>query len=134
MACEAWTSTTTQVGSGEHTASACQINGVRSLYATIMRSLEVHHFQTEQDLELALTSGLVLPEQLVATDCSDCNKKLGYSGAGTFKPFVFVLDENDQDWIVCETCARPILDYVDAFFPPVVKSHFKLDEDEYDIF
>lgn len=100
----------------------------------VMRSLEVHYFETEHDLDGALSSGLVLPEQLLATDCSDCNAKLAYSGAKKFTPFVFVLDENDQDWLVCEECASPILDYVDAFFPPVVKSHFRTDDDEYDFF
>ena len=117
-----------------HTASACQINGVRSLYAILMRSLEVHYFETERDLELALTSGLILPEQLIITDCTECKEKLCYSSSKDFTPFVLVVDENDQDWIVCETCAGPILDYVDAFFPPVVKSHFRTDDDEYDFF
>ena len=80
-----------------HTASACQINGVRSLYAMLMRSLEVHYFETERDLSLALTSGLILPEQLVITGCSECKEKLAYSGTqAEFTPFVLVVDENDQ--------------------------------------
>lgn len=100
-----------------------------------MRSLEVHYFETERDLSLAMTSGLILPEQIASTGCSDCSSKLGYSGTQTeFTPFVFVVDENDQDWVVCEDCASPILDYVDAFFPPVVKSHFQAEDDEYDFF
>jgi len=98
-----------------------------------MRSLEVHYFETERDVELALSSGLVLPEQLIHTDCADCRGKLCYSKDGAFEPFVLVVDENDQDWTVCEECAGPVLDYVDAFFPPVVKSHFA-EDDEYDFF
>ena len=35
-----------------------------------------------------------------------------------------MLDENDQDWVLCCECAGPIVDYVDAFFPPVVYSPF----------
>ena len=109
---------------------------MRSLYAILMRSLEVHYFETERDLDLALNSGLVLPEQLIVTDCTECKQKLCYSNSTCdFEPFVLVVDENDQDWIVCEDCAGPILDYVDAFFPPVVKSHFEADDpDEYDYF
>jgi hypothetical protein len=108
---------------------------MRSLYAILMRSLEVHYFETERDLELALTSGLILPEQVALTDCAECKDKLGYTDpTSDFTPFVIVVDENDQDWIVCEECASPVLDYVDAFFPPVVKSHFQADDDEYDFF
>ena len=118
-----------------HTASAFQINGVRSLYAMFMRSLEVHYFETERDLSLALTSGLILPEQIAVTDCTECDDKLGYLDIRMkFTPFVLVVDENDQDWVVCAECASPILDYVDAFFPPVVKSHFRTEDDEYDFF
>lgn len=98
-----------------------------------MRSLEVHYFETERDVELALSSGLVLPEQLARTDCSDCREKLCYSKDHTFTPFVLVVDENDQDWTVCEDCAGPVLDYVDAFFPPVVRSRFE-DPEELDFF
>jgi hypothetical protein len=101
-----------------------------------MRSLEVHYFETERDLTLALGSGLVLPEQLASTDCSECEDKVCYSDpVCEFTPFVLVVDENDQDWVVCEPCASPILDYVDAFFPPVVRSHFQdIDTEELDFF
>jgi len=100
-----------------------------------MRSLEVHYFETERDLSLALNSGLILPEQLALTGCTECEEKLCYSDIKSkFTPFVLVVDENDQDWVVCEPCASPILDYVDAFFPPVVRSHFRTEDDEYDFF
>jgi hypothetical protein len=35
---------------------------------------------------------------------------------------------------LCEDCASPIVDYVDAFFPPVVKSHFGPDAEELEFF
>ena len=98
-----------------------------------MRSLEMHHFQTERDLSLALTSDLILPEQVAATQCIECEDRVCYSNGNEFIPFVLVVDENDQDWVVCEDCASPILDSVDSFFPPVVKSHFAPDED-FDVF
>lgn len=93
-----------------------------------MRSLEVHLFETDDDLDLAIQSGTALPEQIASTVCSECEGKVGYGALDGFEPFVFVIDENDQDWIVCTECASPIIDYVDAFFPPVTKSHF-VDED-----
>jgi hypothetical protein len=102
-----------------------------------MRSLEVHLFETETDLDFAIASGTILPEQLVSTKCVDCEGRVGYGGF-EFEPFVVVIDENDQDWIACSECARAILNYVDAFFPPVTKSHFaKIDEhidDDLEIF
>lgn len=92
-----------------------------------MRSLELHLFETDQDVDLAIQSGTALPEQIASTICSECGGYVGFSGP-EFEPFVFVIDENDQDWVVCTECAGPIVDYVDAFFPPVTKSHFA-DED-----
>jgi len=99
-----------------------------------MRSLEVHLFETERDVDLAIRSGTALPEQIAITRCIDCSDPAGY-GAGEFQAFILVIDENDQDWILCCDCAGPILSYVDAFFPPVVRSHFHdLDEDDLELF
>jgi hypothetical protein len=100
-----------------------------------MRSLEVHVFETDRDLDLALNAGIVLPEQVVRTACVECADPICYSGQVVgFCPFVLIIDENDQDWALCEECASPIVDYVDAFFPPVVKSHFTSDPDELEYF
>ena len=98
-----------------------------------MRSLEVHVFETEHDVDVAIQSGTSLPEQIAHTSCTDCEGAIGYSSLDGFEPFVFVIDENDQDWAVCSACAGPIIDYVDAFFPPVSRSHFA-DPEEYDYF
>ncbi len=92
-----------------------------------MRSLEVHLFETERDVDLAIKSGTALPEQIASTRCIDCGDPAGY-GSESFDPFILVIDENDQDWILCCSCAGPILTYVDAFFPPVVRSHFDPEE------
>ena len=97
-----------------------------------MRSLEVHVFETDTDLDNALRAGIVLPEQVARTACVQCGDRICYSGVEAYCPFVLVIDENDQDWALCEDCASPITDYVDAFFPPVVKSHF-LHEDPEDL-
>jgi hypothetical protein len=99
-----------------------------------MRSLELHLFEEEHDLDLAIQSGTILPEQVASTKCQSCKGSLGF-GAVDFEPFIFVIDENDQDWTMCCECAGPIIEYVDAFFPPVVRSHFYGDhEDDLDYF
>lgn len=95
-----------------------------------MRSLEVHVFEFEKDVDIAIQSGTALPEQIARTRCAECDGLIGYSGLDGFEPFVFVIDENDQDWIVCSECASPIIDYVDAFFPPVTRSHFSHEDHE----
>lgn len=96
-----------------------------------MRSLELHVFETEHDVDVAIQSGTALPEQIAKTSCSECDGCVGYSSLDGFEPFVFVIDENDQDWVVCTECAGPIIDYVDVFFPPVVSSRFHTDDLEY---
>lgn len=96
-----------------------------------MRSLEVHVFETETDLDDALRSGVALPEQLAMTECQECEELTGICDFG-FEPFVVVIDENDRDWALCYECASPMLDYVDAFFPPVTRSHFVMDDEEYE--
>jgi len=93
-----------------------------------MRSLEVHLFETEDDVDLALQSGTALPEQIASNDCTECDGPVGYSGL-EFEPFVVVIDENDQDWAICVTCAGPIIAYVDTYFPPVTRSHFTISDD-----
>lgn len=101
-----------------------------------MRSLEVHLFETDSDLDSAIASGAVLPEQLIRTVCIDCQGPVGFAGL-EFEPFVVVIDENDQDWLACTDCAKAILNYVDTFFPPVTKSHFAhhlTDDEEFDAF
>lgn len=98
-----------------------------------MRSLEVHVFETDTDLDNALKAGIVFPEQVAITECSDCGEGVCYTDE-LFCPFALIIDENDQDWILCEDCASPILDYVDKSFPPVVRSHFPEDPDDYDLF
>lgn len=95
-----------------------------------MRSLEVHVFETDTDLDSALQCGLVRPEQVAWTMCTACDEPVCYVSSG-FETFVLVIDENDQDWGLCEICAAPIIDYVDTFFPPVTKSHFESDEYDY---
>jgi hypothetical protein len=98
-----------------------------------MRSLEVHVFETDNDLDNAVKAGVVLPEQIAITACADCGESVCYTD-DDFCPFALIIDENDQDWILCEDCASPILDYVDKSFPPLVRSSFPEDLSDYDLF
>ena len=87
-------------------------------------------FETDHDVDLAIQSGTALPEQIAKANCVDCDGPVGFGGPEDFEPFIFVIDENDQDWVVCSSCAGPVLNYVDTFFPPVTRSHFILDDQD----
>ena len=89
-------------------------------------------FETERDVDLAIRSGTALPEQLAGSRCIQCADGVGYAGPG-FLPFLLVIDENDQDWLLCTECAGPVFNYVDTFFPPLVKSSFAADDDFEDL-
>jgi hypothetical protein len=93
----------------------------------------MHMFEVERDVEIAIRSGIVLPEQLASSRCVQCSDGVGYSGPG-FCAFLLVIDENDQDWLLCTECAGPIFNYVDAFFPPLVsRNPFAEDDDLEDL-
>ena len=89
-------------------------------------------FETERDVEIAIRSGIVLPEQLASSRCIQCTEGVGYAGPG-YLPFLLVIDENDQDWLLCTECAGPVFNYVDAFFPPLVGRTFAADDDLEDL-
>jgi hypothetical protein len=92
----------------------------------------MHMFETERDVEIAIRSGIVLPEQLASSRCIQCTEGVGYAGPG-YLPFLLVIDENDQDWLLCTECAGPVFNYVDAFFPPLVGRTFAADDDLEDL-
>ena len=92
----------------------------------------MHLFEEETDVDLAVKAGTLLPEQLAHTMCTECDAPIGFN-AVEFECFVVIIDENDQDWALCEECCGPMLDYVDTYFPPVVRSPFS-DPDELDYF
>jgi hypothetical protein len=75
-----------------------------------MRSLELHVIETASDVDDAVTAGVLLPENLVETECSDCSEGVGYSGIEEFAPFSVVIDENNRDWVLCTECASPVID------------------------
>lgn len=98
-----------------------------------MRSLEVHVFESEDDIDMAILSGTGLPEQLAFTTCAECHAPVGSFG-GAFEIFVLVIDENDRDWLLCSDCAGPVLNHVDEYFPSVVQSRFLDHDDDLEFF
>lgn len=73
-----------------------------------MRHLEIHVIETEQDVDLALQSGLLSLDRLDSTECVDCALPVGHASTDGFEPFAVVIDENDCDWAVCVDCASPV--------------------------
>jgi hypothetical protein len=109
---------------------------------SFMRSLEVHLLETDADLGSALTAGLLLPEHLKETACSDCGEGIGRCrDADYFESFCVVIDETDRDWVLCADCASPVIDgdYRQATTTPEVylapTTYSKLlDDEELDFF
>ena len=81
-----------------------------------MLHLEIHVLETEEDLDLALQSGLLTIGQVNGTKCSDCGIELGYASLEGFEPFAVIINEHDQDWHACTECASPVIDGPATFY------------------
>ena len=69
--------------------------------------LEVHPVPDEDAEHEADTAGLPLAE---ADDCCEhCESSIGRA-RGQFDPYVVVLNQDDDYWLLCENCALPVLD------------------------
>lgn len=73
-----------------------------------MRSLEVHVFETAEDIDLGLQGGLLELDDLDDTQCSECNERVGHVGVD-FVEFALTLDEEDYAWFTCSECAGPVV-------------------------
>lgn len=80
-----------------------------------MLHLEIHVLETEEDLDLALQSGLLTISQVNGTECSDCGTELGYASLDGFESFAVIINEHDQDWHVCTECAAPVIEGPGSF-------------------
>lgn len=74
-----------------------------------MQHLEIHLIETEEDLDLALQSGILNISQADYTECVDCATEVGHAASDGFEPFAVIINEHDQDWPVCTECAAPVL-------------------------
>lgn len=73
-----------------------------------MRSLEIHVFETDADLDSGLLSGLLTVDDLDDVECVACLDEVGHVNGGFFS-YVIVLDDIDQ-WFLCVPCAATVLD------------------------
>ena len=73
-----------------------------------MRSLELHVFETDEDIDSGLQAGLLELDDLDETACSECAEQVGNVN-GVFEPFVVSLNEEDLIWITCSDCAAPVI-------------------------
>lgn len=70
-----------------------------------MRHIEIHVIENTQDVILASKAGLDVYD---SETCEECSHEVGDSAGKVFVPFLVLLDE-DSEWIVCATCANPVL-------------------------
>jgi hypothetical protein len=72
----------------------------------VMRHIELHVIEEEEDLTSAETAGL----DVYSTEtCENCMDQVGVIEEGTnFNPFAVLLDD-ESEWIVCTSCADAVL-------------------------
>jgi hypothetical protein len=78
------------------------------LYDKTMRDIEMHLIKNSHDERLAKLAGLDVYEE---ETCAECRQLVGVDSEGAkqdFKPYVILLDQ-DSEWIVCASCASPVL-------------------------
>jgi hypothetical protein len=76
------------------------------LYDKTMRHIEMHVISNTTDERLANLAGLDTYDD---ESCAHCRELLGTASSETsFKSYVILLDENSE-WVVCSTCALPVL-------------------------
>jgi hypothetical protein len=73
-----------------------------------MRSLEIHVFETDADLDSGVLGGLLTVEDLDAVACTACLDEVGHTN-GSFVSYTTVLDDVDQ-WYLCIPCTGAVLE------------------------
>lgn len=71
----------------------------------MMRHIEVHLLESPEDRDSLNHVGFDLFE---TETCDQCHEEVGEVPDSEFVSYVVCLDEDDE-WIVCEVCAEPIL-------------------------
>lgn len=74
-----------------------------------MKHIEVHVIEQDTDVASALSSGLLLVEDLDGASCTHCSESVAYVD-GVFIAFAIVLDEMDEPILMCMECVAPITD------------------------
>jgi hypothetical protein len=71
----------------------------------MMRHIEVHLVENAEDQDALNHAGFSLAE---VESCEQCFEEVASVPDSKFVPFVVCLDD-EEEWIVCATCAEPIL-------------------------
>lgn len=69
--------------------------------------LELHPVLDEFAEDDADSAGLPLAEDNDA--CDHCESRIGRT-RGQFLPYVVVLNQDDESWLLCTDCSSPVLD------------------------
>lgn len=72
-----------------------------------MRAIEVHVIETDDDINLALKSGLLEPSDLDELYCDECEETVGHESS-EFHEFSVVLYDDDASWLLCADCSSPV--------------------------
>jgi hypothetical protein len=73
-----------------------------------MKSFEVHVIEARPDVDGAIISGLLEPDDLDGAKCSACSERIANTPLG-FEPFAVVLDDGDECWFTCLECSADVL-------------------------
>jgi hypothetical protein len=69
--------------------------------------LELHPVPDEFAEDEADSAGLPLAED--DDTCEHCDSRIGHA-RGRFAPYVIVLNQDDDFWLLCTECSSPVLD------------------------
>ena len=98
-----------------------------------MRTLEIHCFESAEDIDEAIQAGILL-EELKDAECNYCGDEVGFLSLDEYFPFCLVLDDEDKEWFVCHKCAEPIICSIgdDTLYKPLENSYIGMLEEDLD--
>ena len=73
-----------------------------------MRAIEVHVIETDDDINLAMLSGLIEIDDLDSMSCDECSEDIGHLADDVFEEFSIAIYSDDTSRFVCSSCSAPI--------------------------
>lgn len=95
-----------------------------------MRHVEVHVLEVPEDIDGAVEVGLVELDDLDGSQCAVCSERIAHVD-GAFVPFAVVLDETDEQWLVCEECVTDAIENRYALGMFDAEEEFEDDDDNF---
>lgn len=98
-----------------------------------MRNIEIHCFESAEDIDEAIQAGLLL-EELESTECNYCGESVGFLSLDEYFPFCLVFDDEDREWFVCQNCAEPVISGIgdETLYKPLEDSYTGMLEEDLD--